>query len=127
MGKLIAQKLRLPSECCNTIAWFLREPTPTARLIKGLNIERHTYGFKPLIIIGKQQGRNRRDAVFCLYYDSTTGEKLPDDALWKHVSRYDDLDKFVKQAEEIEGRHISPEEVDMIRQGTWRSILDEDW
>ena len=126
MEKLIVQKLRLPNECCNTIAWFLREPTPTARLIKGLTFERETYGFKPLIVVGKQQWRNGRDARFFLYYDSMTGEKLPEDALWKPVSPVTDLQKFVEQAEEIEGRHISPEEVDMIRQGTWRSILDED-
>ena len=126
MEKLIIQKLKLPNECCNMIAWFLREPTPTARLIKGLTFERHTYGFKPLIISGEQQGRNRRDAVFCLYYDSTTGEKLPDDALWIPISRETDLERFVEQAEEIEGRRISPEEVDVIRQGTWRSMYDED-
>ena len=124
METLIIQKLQLPNECCNMIAWFLREPTPTARLIKGLTIERETYGFKPLIIVG--EWRNRRNRMLCLYYDSTTGEKLPDDALWIPISRETDLERFVEQAEEIEGRRISPEEVDMIRQGTWRSMYDED-
>ena len=68
--------------------------------------------------------RNRRNCVFQLHYDSMTGEPLPEDSLWKPVSPNTDLEEFVRQAEELEGRSLHPEEVHMIRRGTWRSQLD---